>query len=82
MIPMSEVKTRLEAAFPGDRVEIRDLVGDGNHLEATVVSAQFDGKPLIQRHRLVYAALGEDVGTAIHALKVVARTPEEVPGNP
>ena len=47
------------------------------HFAVKVVSKVFSGKPLIQRHRLVYAALGELMQTDIHAVSIKALTPAE-----
>lgn len=47
------------------------------HFSVTVVSAAFEGKPPLARHRMVYAALGELMATDIHALAIQARTPAE-----
>lgn len=49
----------------------------GGHFAVTIVSKRFQGLGPIQRHRLVYAALGELMQTDIHALRIDARTPEE-----
>lgn len=51
--------------------------GDGRHFEAIIVSPEFEGKSLMQRHRLVYAALGERMREEIHALSMETLTPEE-----
>ena len=51
--------------------------GDGQHFYATVVSAEFEGKRLIQRHQLVYAALGDRMRAEVHALSIKALTPAE-----
>jgi len=51
--------------------------GDGQHFYATVVSAEFEGKRLIQRHQLVYAALGDRMKAEVHALSIKAFTPVE-----
>ncbi len=69
----NEIRSLLEQAFPGARVEVD---GDGRHFQALVVSEAFAGKDLLARHRMVYAALGERMGQ-IHALSIRARTPEE-----
>jgi acid stress-induced BolA-like protein IbaG/YrbA len=50
---------------------------DNVHFDAVVVSAAFAGKRTLQRHRLIYGALGELIGGAIHALSIQAYTPEE-----
>ncbi len=51
--------------------------GDGQHFEAVIVSAEFRGKSRVQRHQLVYAALGERMREEIHALSMQTLTPEE-----
>ena len=51
--------------------------GDGQHFYATVVSAEFEGKRLIQRHQLVYAALGDRMKAEVNALSIKAFTPAE-----
>ena len=48
------------------------------HFDVRIVSNAFAGKSLIQRHRLVYDALGDLMDTEIHALKIQAKTPDEV----
>ena len=49
----------------------------GGHYRLLVVADAFAGRPLLARHRLVYEALGELVGGAIHALSMRTLTPEE-----
>ena len=51
--------------------------GDGHHWEALIVSPAFEGKTRIQRHQLVYAALGERMREEIHALSMKTLTPAE-----
>lgn len=50
----------------------------GGHFLLTVVSPRFSGKPVRERHRMVYAALGELMGREIHALAINARAPDEL----
>jgi len=59
-----------------DCEELR-VAGDGQHFEALIVSAAFRGKNRVQRHQLVYAALGERMREEIHALSMKTLTPEE-----
>ena len=42
-----------------------------------VVSARFEGKGAVERQRLVYAVLAEEMGTEIHALSMRTLTPEQ-----
>ena len=52
--------------------------GDGRHWYATLVSAEFEGKRLIQRHQRVYATLGDKMKTdEVHALSMKTYTPAE-----
>lgn len=52
--------------------------GDGRHWYATIVSADFDGKRLLARQRLVYATMGERIKTdEVHALSMKTFTPAE-----
>ena len=54
--------------------------GDGQHFEAVIVSPAFVGKRSIQRHQIVYAALGDRMREEIHALSMKTLTPEEFGG--
>jgi acid stress-induced BolA-like protein IbaG/YrbA len=51
--------------------------GDGRHFEALIVSSAFAGKRPVQRHQIVYAALGDRMREEIHALSMTTLTPEE-----
>ena len=51
--------------------------GDGQHFFATIVSPEFEGKRLVQRHQLVYAAMGDRMKAEIHALSMKTLTPAE-----
>jgi BolA protein len=47
------------------------------HFDVMIVSQAFDGKSRIQRHRMVYDALGSLLESDIHALRIKAHTPAE-----
>ncbi len=72
-----EIARLIQQGLPGARVQVRDEVGDGNHFRAVVVAPQFEGKTLVARHQLVYAALGDAMRERIHALSIRALTPGE-----
>ncbi len=76
-ISLNQLQQRLAAAFPEAEVQVSDLTGGGDHFSATIVTAAFEGKPLIERHRMVYAALGDSMKGDIHALALTTRTPDE-----
>ena len=50
---------------------------DGHHFNCEVIAAQFADLSLLEQHRLVYAALGSDLGTAIHAFSLDTSVPTE-----
>jgi len=51
--------------------------GDGHHFDAVVICPTFEGKNTLQRHRMVYATLGEKMGNEIHALSIKAVVSKE-----
>ena len=69
-----QIKQYIEAGLACDHVQV---VGDGHHFEAMIVSAAFRGKNKVQQHQLVYRALGEHMREAIHALSMQTCTPED-----
>ena len=74
------IAAKIQAALPDAKVELRDLTGTKDHWEATVVSEAFAGKTLIQRHRMIYDALAEEMKGPIHALTLKVFTPEQKRG--
>lgn len=50
----------------------------GGHFSILVISEDFDGKSAIERHRMIYNALGDAIGKEIHALSINAKTPQEL----
>ena len=83
----AEIRRRLTAALAPVALDIEDEshrhaghagARDGRgHFRVRIVSAAFEGKPPLARHRAVYAALGDYMHTDIHALAIDARTPED-----
>lgn len=71
------IRQLIEDGLQCDRVEVS---GDGRHFEALVVSPLFRGKSKVERHQLVYRALGERMRGDIHALSMRTLTPEEWTG--
>jgi acid stress-induced BolA-like protein IbaG/YrbA len=74
MVTPESIKSGIEAGFACERVEV---AGDGQHFQALVVSRAFEGKSRVQRHQLVYRALGDRMREEIHALSMQTLTPEE-----
>jgi acid stress-induced BolA-like protein IbaG/YrbA len=74
MVTPESVKQGIEAGLECERVQV---IGDGRHFQALVVSSEFAGRNRVQRHQLVYAALGERMREEIHALSMRTLTPAE-----
>jgi stress-induced morphogen len=71
------IADKIRAALPDARVELTDLTGTEDHWQATVVSSAFAGKSLIERHRMVMAALADEMKGPIHALTLHVKAPDE-----
>ncbi|KAF1029823.1 MAG: DNA-binding transcriptional regulator BolA [Burkholderia plantarii] len=80
------IDARLTAALAPVSLEVRDDsalhaghagASAGGHYTVTIVAAAFAGKSRVARHRLVYDALADAMQRGIHALAIVAYTPEE-----
>jgi stress-induced morphogen len=72
-----DIAAKIRAALPDAVVTLEDLTGTADHWKATIVSAAFAGRSLMQRHRLVMGALAEELRGPIHALTMDVWTPEE-----
>ncbi|MBX7100980.1 MAG: BolA/IbaG family iron-sulfur metabolism protein [Myxococcaceae bacterium] len=78
MLDPTTIARRIEAALPGAQVTVRDLTGTGDHFEAQVVSAAFQGKSMVEQHQTVYAPLKDVLATGeLHALALKTYTPEQ-----
>ena len=70
-----DLRALIAAGLPCTHLEVD---GDGRHWSAVIVSAEFEGKRLIQRHQRVYATLGARMQTdEVHALSMKTLTPAE-----
>lgn len=54
-----------------------DVTGDGRHFEAIVVSDEFIDKSRINRHKMIYGALGDRMREEVHALSMKLYTNSE-----
>ena len=82
------LRQKLEAALAPVNMEIIDdsarHVGHAGHdprgethFKLNIVSAAFTGLSTIARHRLVYGAISEEINERVHAVNIIAKTPEE-----
>lgn len=83
----AQIRTELEKSFQPTELLIKDQshlhaghegAKDGKgHFDVTIVSEAFAGVNRVQRHRMVYDALGKLLETDIHALRIKAFAPSE-----
>jgi acid stress-induced BolA-like protein IbaG/YrbA len=73
MVTPDNVKAYIQQ---GLECEYINVDGDGRHFEAVIVSPAFEGKGMLQQHRLVYSVLGDKMED-IHALSMKTFTPEQ-----
>lgn len=84
---IAEIEQRLTKALAPTSLHIIDdsaqhigHVGNrgGGHFTVEITSPIFEGLSLVKRHQLVYQALGDYVGREIHAVSILAKTPNEI----
>jgi len=82
------IENRLRETFTPQKIQVRDdsrlhaghegAKSGGGHFAVTIVSPAFQGKNPVQRHQMIYQALGDMMKKEIHALSIQAFTPEEL----
>ena len=77
MLSQEEIKARIQQKIPFSEVEVIDTVGDQNHWSVLVCSEAFEGKSLIDRHRMVMESVKDWIGDRMHAIEIKAITPNE-----
>ena len=84
----SSIENRLREAFAPLKIEVHDdshrhaghegAKSGGGHFTVTIVAPNFQGKTPVQRHQMIYQALGEMMKKEIHALSIQALAPDEL----
>ena len=79
-IEPEEIARKLKVDLPGAQVDVTDLTGTEDHYRVTIVAPQFEGKTMLNQHRMIYEILHNDMeahGGGIHALSLATYTPEQ-----
>jgi len=91
-MPVNELENALKSALNAEHVQIEDnswrhaghaemagkaTLGQLTHIRVVIVSSQFEGVPLLDRHRQVHGALKSAFETHLHALELKPYTPVE-----
>jgi len=77
MMPLAQLRSLIESAFPGDPVDLTSPMGDDVHFQLVVVSDKFRDKSRVEQHQMIYRALGDAMAEAVHALSIKTFTPEQ-----
>ncbi|MEK6578521.1 MAG: BolA family protein [Bdellovibrionota bacterium] len=73
-----QLKSKIETLGPGTRADIMDMTGTQDHYQAVIVSPTFEGKMMIEQHRMVLELLKTEVDSGeVHALTMKTFTPEQ-----
>ena len=85
---LEQIRQRLDTAFAPESLEVEDdghkhvghegAKGGLGHFSVSIVSAHFDGMPVLARHRAIYTALGGMMQTDVHALAIDAVASDEL----
>lgn len=75
MMTPAQIKAMIENGIAGAEAQVDG--DDGVHFAARIIYDGFQGLNAVKRHQLVYKALGEHMGQAIHALSIQTYTREE-----
>jgi len=74
VVTPESIKRSIESGIVCDYVEV---AGDGQHFQALIVSAAFEGMMKVRQHQLVYRALGDRMREEVHALSMQTLTPAQ-----
>jgi stress-induced morphogen len=74
---IQQLKQAIEDGLPGTLALVEDQKGTGDHFNAVVISAEFEGKSRIEQHRMVHRAMKEIIEGDLHALHLKTLTPAD-----
>ena len=78
MILSTDIQKRIEQSLQGAKVTVTDLTGTSDHFQVTVVCPAFEGKSMLNQHRIVKALFDKDIASGVlHALSLKTFTPTE-----
>nr|XP_043616719.1 protein BOLA4, chloroplastic/mitochondrial [Erigeron canadensis] len=75
---MQSMQSKIKEELNAELVTVNDAYGDGRHVSIDVVSSAFEGKSAVNRQRMVYKAIWEELQNVVHAVdQMTTKTPEE-----
>ncbi len=77
MLTTSQIEEKIKQKLKTTHVEVVDLRG-GDHIQAIVVSPEFEGKMLVEQHKMIYEIFSEEMKlNIIHALTLKTYSPSQ-----
>ncbi len=77
-----QLRDRLEALAPGTTAQVTDLTGTQDHWQAVIVSPAFEGRMMIEQHRMVMQHMRAEIDSGVvHALTIKTYSPSQAPKN-
>jgi acid stress-induced BolA-like protein IbaG/YrbA len=73
-----DIKREIETQMPGAQAMVQDLTGTSDHFQVVVIAPAFEGKSMLEQHRLVKGIFDNHIQTGeLHALSLKTYTPEQ-----
>ncbi|XP_060204144.1 protein BOLA4, chloroplastic/mitochondrial-like [Lycium barbarum] len=78
---MQSMEKKIKEQLNADTVVVKDAYGDGRHVSIDVISSAFEGQSAVNRQRMVYKAIWEELQNTVHAVdQMTTKTPTEAAG--
>lgn len=75
---MQSMQSKIKEHLNAESVVVKDAYGDGRHVSIDVVASSFEGQSTVNRQRMVYKAIWEELQSTVHAVdQMTTRTPAE-----
>ncbi|XP_031280403.1 protein BOLA4, chloroplastic/mitochondrial [Pistacia vera] len=75
---MQSMEKKIKESLNAESVFVKDAYGDGRHVRIDVISSAFEGQSAVNRQRMVYKAIWEELQSTVHAVdQMTTRTPAE-----
>ncbi|XP_052195954.1 protein BOLA4, chloroplastic/mitochondrial [Diospyros lotus] len=75
---IQSMEKKIKEHLNAESVIVKDAYGDGRHVSIDVVSSAFEGQSAVNRQRMVYRAIWEELQNTVHAVdQMTTRTPAE-----
>jgi stress-induced morphogen len=78
---ITSMQDKIKEQLKAQEVSVKDAYGDGRHVSIDVVAEAFEGQSRVNRQRMVYKAIWEELQSTVHAVdQLRTRTPAEAAG--